>query len=215
MSILTLFTSKSPTIGNFEFDAVLESTYNATATISGYVMETGAKVADHKVINPKEWIIVGAVSNNPVSTNLANSIAGGISSLAPDNKALAFGAGVSASFLSGSDEGRSRSALEVLTDLLESNEKLNIDSGNVQLNDMVIVGISTTESPETEGGMIFEAKLEEFASLDTLFTAKNTSPEKLSDIDPSKSSISQLIEKGEQSLKEATSDIVNKIKDIF
>ena len=52
MSVISVFTSQAPTIGGYEFDAVLEDTLDASVQLTGYAIESGARVMDHRIIYP-------------------------------------------------------------------------------------------------------------------------------------------------------------------
>src|SRR5690625_7563335 len=82
MSILSILTRQSPTIAGYQFDAVLEDTFEASVELTRYPVESGVKVADHRIINPMKYFITGAISNNPLRViDVQGLIAGGLSNL--------------------------------------------------------------------------------------------------------------------------------------
>lgn len=165
MSIVNLFLNKAPTMNGLEFDAVLENTLKVASTITGYTIASGARVADHRILDPIEWSLVVAMSNNPLRTSLT-SFVGALT----DNDTsglLSTVAGLSAGFLSGSNGSRASTTLEALFALWSSGEAFSIDAVDVQLNNMVITGITRTSTAETEGGLIAEIQLQEMPFLNT------------------------------------------------
>jgi len=198
MSVVTLFTKTSPTIGGVEFDAVLEDTLQASVQITTYPIEAGANAADHRIIQPFKWSLVGAVSNNPLRVTatdftgvLSNFVTGGLAATA---------AGLSVGFLSGSDGTRAGSAMEFLIALMSSNETFAIDAGDITLSNMAIVNIIRTKDPSNEHGLIFEAQLEELPTLDTLLTLSDPKQSQLREGDPAQNQAAEQIDKGEQGL---------------
>lgn len=171
MSLLNIFTPKSPTLAGYEFDAVLEDTFEASADLTGYPIELGARASDHRIVNPFRWSIVGAVSNTPLSLG-AGDLVGGAASNLIDSAVVSTAAGLSAGFLAGGNETRASSALEFLINLLTTGEPFDIDAGDIQLTNMVIARIRRTKDPVNEGGLIFEADLQEYPTLSTVI-AKN------------------------------------------
>lgn len=164
MSIVNIFTSKAPQLGGLEFDAILEDTLEVSATITGYTVEVGVRVGDHRVINPIRWRITGAVSNNPIRPGVTDFIGAVLPS---DNPILAGAAGVTAGMLSGSDESRAGSALEYLIELVKTGEPFDVSAGDIDLTNMVIEKLSRTKDPENEEALIFIAELTEFPYLST------------------------------------------------
>jgi hypothetical protein len=189
MSIINIFTPKSPTINGIEFDAVLEDTFEASVTLTGYPIELGARASDHRIINPFRWSIVGAVSNTPLSASLLDFAGGGLSNFF-DSGISATIAGLSAGFLAGSEETRSSAALAALISLMVNGEPFDIDAGDIQLTNMIIARIRRTKDPENEGGLIFEADLQEYPTLSTTLSKNQPALMLLSPADPSYSQAS-------------------------
>lgn len=197
MSIVTLFTNKSPTIAGYEFDAVLEDTFEASVTTAGYTLETGSRVSDHRIINPFKWRLTGAVSNNPLKTSVLDLTGGALSNVVGGGVASTV-VGLSAGFLAGSSDTRASETLSFLLSLMVSGDPFDIDAGDIQLSNMIIIDISRVKDPSNEGGLIFDAQLEEFPTLDTILTQGDPKQDELHDGDPSKSQASRDINKGEQ-----------------
>lgn len=72
MSLIQIFTREAPTIAGYAFDAVLEDTFEATVTVTSYPIESGVKISDHRILNPFKWTLTGAISNNPLKTQLTD-----------------------------------------------------------------------------------------------------------------------------------------------
>jgi len=203
LSIVTLFTSKSPTLagGQVEFDAVLEDTFTSTVEIASYPVEFGARAADHRILQPVTWKLTGVISNNPLRiqatdfTGLLNDLGGGIGAQV---------AGLSAGFLSGSDDTRASSAIKFLFVLQTTGEPFDIDAGDFTLQNMVITELNRVKDPSNEGGLIFEATLTEFASIETLLSEdRQPMQDDLRDGDPAKDQAAGDINKGEVGLMDS------------
>ena len=196
MSLINIFVAKAPTLAGIEFDAVLEDTFEATVDLTSYPIELGARASDHRIINPFRWSLVGAISNTPLGPNVTDFVGGGLSNFF-DSGVLSTVAGLSAGFLAGSDETRSSSALDLLLKLMVSGEPFNVDAGDKILENMVIARIRRTKDASNEGGLIFEADLQEFPELSTVIAKNQPSSSQLNPNDPSASQCSALNNRGE------------------
>ena len=201
MSVVTLFTAKAPTLGGVEFDAILEDTFEGSVDQTTFPIESGANAADHRIIQPFRWSLVGIVSNNPLRVSATDFV--GVLSTFGDG-VLATTAGLSAGFLSGSSDTRAGSALEFLVALMTDRESFSIDAGDIQLSNMGIVDIRRVKTPANEGGLVFEAQLQELPTLDTLLASGNPKQSQLREGDPSQSQTAETINKGEQGLQGVT-----------
>src|SRR5690554_4164123 len=115
MSILSILTRQSPKIAGYQFDATLEDSFEASVEITRYPVESGVSVADHAIIQPFRYYMVGSISNNPLKVfDLAGMAAGGLSNLVGSNPYVATVAGMSAGFLAGTQDTRASSTLEFL-----------------------------------------------------------------------------------------------------
>lgn len=198
MSVISLFFKKSPEINGYQFDATLEDTFEASVELTRYPVESGARVNDHRIINPVTYYLVGAISNNPLKPMLTDFIGGGLSNLAGGNPYVATVAGMSAGFLSGSDNTRASSTLEFLLELMATGIPFDIDAVDIQLTNMLITRLSRTRDPENEGGLIFIAEMQELINLDRLPDKVQPTQEELPDGDPAKSGAAADIERGQQ-----------------
>lgn len=191
MSLINIFTAKSPTLNGIEFDAVLEDTFEASVELTGYEIELGARASDHRIIKPMKWSIIGAVSNTPLQFGVGDLVGGLLSNLT-DNALVSTVAGLSAGFLAGSEETRSSAALEALLALMTTGEPFDVDAGDIQLVNMVIGNIRRTKDASNEGGLIFEAELQEYPTLQTTLSNNQPESDQLNQDDPSASSASAL-----------------------
>lgn len=215
MSIINVFTKQAPTLAGYSFDAILEDSLDISVEWTTYPVETGVNVNDHRIIRPTKWTLTGAVSNNPLTTQLTDFLGGALSNLS-SNALVSTIAGLSAGFLAGSDGTRASSTLEFLVALMVAGEPFDVDTGDMQLQNMVIGRIGRTKDNSNEQGLIFVAELQELITLDRLVTLGQPAQSQLQDGDVSKSAISSLVTRGEQSLKNVTtkvSDSVNSILD--
>lgn len=214
MSLLNIFLSKSPTLGGIEFDAVLEDTFEASVELTGYPIELGARVSDHRIVQPFKWSIVGAVSNNPLSPSVLDFAGGALSNFF-DSGIFATAAGLSSSFLSGGNETRTSATLDLLISLMTTGDTIDIDAGDIQLKNMVIVRLRRTKDPENEGGLIFEADLQEYPTLLTTISKNQPSTSILRPTDPSFSQSSATKNNGEANGFSPASSIANAVKGLF
>lgn len=215
MSLLNIFTPQSPTLGGLEFDAVLEDTFEAEVETTGYTVELGARVSDHRIVKPFRWRIVGAISNTPFSAGgvLAAAAGGAVSNVAGPLGAV--GVESALGFLAGSNEARGSAALEYLIDLMTQGEPFDIDAGDIQLTDMIITDLRRTKDPENEGGLIFEAELQEYPTLETTLTRNGATLSQLNPDDPSYSQAVANVNLGELTGTTVTDSIASTIGDLF
>jgi hypothetical protein len=185
-------------MGGVEFDAVLEDTLQASAQITTYPIEAGANAADHKIIQPFKWSLVGVISNNPLRIT-ATDFTGALSNFIPGGVA-ATAAGLSAGFAAGSNGTRASDALGLLIDLMASDTPFSIDAVDIKLSNMTIVDIIRTKDPSNEHGLVFEAQLEELPTLDTLLSSSNPKQSQLREGDPAQTQAAEQIDRGEQGL---------------
>lgn len=214
MSIINIFTRQAPTIAGYSFDAVLEDTFEATVTITAVPIESGVRIADHRILNPFKWVMTGAISNNPVKVQLTDFLGGALSNLT-DNPIVSTVAGLSAGFLSGSDETRASTTLDFLVWLMKSADPFDIDAGDILLKNMAITRLSRTKEPRNEGGLEFVVELQEVISLDRIVRDTECSLPQLRDGDPSKSALSRAISKGQAIAKEANEAVSNAVNNII
>jgi hypothetical protein len=215
MSIVSIFTREAPTIAGYSFDAVLEDNFEATVTLPSYVIEAGVRVVNHRILNPFMWSLTGAVSNNPLKTQLTDFIGGGLSNLI-DNPLVAAVAGMSAGFLAGSDETRASTTLSFLLELMQYGEPFDIDAGDILLKNMAITKLSRTKDASNEQGMIFVAQLQEVITLDRVEGRLQPSQDQLRDEDPAKSAIARIVDRGQvmaKEVNEAAEKAVNSVLD--
>lgn len=205
MSIITLFTKKAPTIGGVEFDAVLEDTLDAPIQLTQYPIESGANASDHAIIQPYQYVMLVAVSNNPIKPTVTDFAAGAISNFFDSNIVSSI-AGLSAGFLGSSDDSRSASALEFLLGLRISRQPFDLDAGDIVLQNMVVVNVRRTKTPVNEQGLFAEVQLQELPTLDTILTPESPKQEQLREGDPSQSQVAGDINKGEQGLQPVSSN---------
>ena len=212
MALINIFTPKAPTLAGYEFDAILEDTFEADVELTGYTIELGARAVDHRIIKPFKWSLVGAVSNNPLNTSVTDFIgtlsndAGGI---------LSTVAGLSAGFLAGSSETRASSTLDFLITLMVSGEPFDIDAGDIQLTNMVIARIRRTKDASNENALIFEADLKEYPTLETTLSKNGALLSQLNPNDPSYSQAVANVNLGEITGSISNDTIISTIGDLF
>lgn len=203
MSIISIFTKRSPTMGGVEFDAVLEDTLELSVEVTSYPIESGVRISDHRIMQPIQWSMVGAVSNNPLRVMPTDFMTGGLSNLAGSNKYIAMGAGLFAGWLAGSDGTRSSTTLQYLIGLMQAGDPFTVNAGDMTLKNMVITRISRTKDPENEGGMVFVADLQEMITLDRIISDARATVENTRAGDPAQTGIMGAVKKGQTAIKEA------------
>lgn len=213
MGIINLITRQSPTLDGYTFDAVLDDNYEASVEITQYPVESGARVNDHRIVNPQKWTMTGAVGNSSLTPSLTDFAVGGLSNLT-GNPLAAGAAGLAIGFLSGSDETKASTALEALRNIMISGDPFSVDAGDIQLSNMVITRLSRAKDPTNESGLIFIAELQELITLDRLPSLTQPSQSQLRSGDVSQTGIAGLVNSGEKALKTVGSAIntsVNKV----
>ncbi|MGL5282297.1 MAG: phage baseplate protein [Plesiomonas shigelloides] len=215
MSIVNLFTrGAAPTIGGYSFDAVLEDTLDISVELTSYPVESGARVNDHRIINPIKWSLTGAVSNNPLTPTITDFLGGTLSNLT-DNPYVATVAGLSAGWLAGSAETRSSTTLQLLIGLMMTGDPFYVDAGDIQLNNMVITRLSRGKDPSNEGGLIFVAELQELISLDRLPMLGQPQQYQLRKLDPAQSAVTSTIKKGQQMVRQANKAVNTAVNNVL
>lgn len=198
MSVINILFKQSPKIAGYQIDATLEDTIEASVEFTRYPVESGARVNDHRIINPVRYFMTGAVSNNPISP-MVTDFSGAVSEFDDNNPYLAFLSGLSIGFLSGSDSTRASSALQFLLDLMVAGQPFDVDTVDTNLSNMVITRISRTRDPINENGLIFVAEMQELITLDRLPDKVNPSQIQLPNGDPAKSAAASVVNKGQKS----------------
>lgn len=211
MALLNIFTPTSPTIAGYEFDAVLEDTFEAEVELTGYTIELGARAVDHRIIKPFKWSIVGAVSNNPLSASVTDFTG----ALTNSEGVLSTVASLSAGFLAGSDETRASSTLDFLISLMVVGEPFDIDAGDRQLTNMVIQRIRRTKDASNEGGLIFEADLQEYPTLSTTLSNNAPSLSELREGDPAYTQAVATVNAGQVNGSTTTPSVQSLVEDLF
>ncbi|MBP5100262.1 phage baseplate protein [Pseudomonas protegens] len=214
MSIINIFTRKAPTIAEYAFDAVLEDTFEASVSITTFPIESGVRVADHRIFNPFKWTMTGAISNNPVKVQLTDFLGGALSNLT-DNPIVSTVAGLSAGWLAGSDETRASTTLDFLIWLMSSYDPFDIDAGDILLKNMAITRISRTKEPRNEGGLEFVVEMQEVIELHRIAAGDERWSYQLRKDDPSQSALTRAVNKGQMIAKEASASVTNAVNGIL
>lgn len=217
MALLSLLTKKPPKLGygkmTISFDAVLEDTLEASVTLSDYPIEVGSISNDHRIKNPTKWIMTGAISNNPLSVSVTD-FTGLLSEVSDSSGALSATAGYMAGWLKGDDETRNSEALQTLLKLMYEGDPFTVDAGDITLDNMVIESIRRTKDASNENGLIFVATLREWLQIET----SSSFPQGVcytSDSNDEASAISNFINKGQQSIKDAGDAVNDAVKGFF
>lgn len=207
MSVITLFTRKTPNIAGIQFDAIIEDTFEASVEVTGFTIESGVRAADHRIVQPLQWSLIVAVSNNPL-TIFPTQFVGALGS----GGTAATVAGLASGILSSSAETRTSEVLDQLLTLMVTGEPFTVDIGERILQNMTITSIRRTKTPENETGLFAEVSLQELPTLSTIISRGNQpSQAQLRDGDASKSQAAKLLDKGEQALQDVGTAINNAV----
>lgn len=219
MGLLSLLTKKPPTLTAgkmvISFDAILEDTLEASVTLSDYSIEVGAISNDHRIKNPTKWIMTGAISNNPLSVSVTD-FTGLLSEVADSSGVLSATAGYMAGWLNGDEETRNSEALQALLKIMYEGDPFTVDAGDITLENMVIESIRRTKDASNENGLIFVATLREWQSIETAISAATGGgATQTAESNEEASAISNSIQRGQQSIKEAGASVNNAVKGFF
>lgn len=214
MSLINLFTREAPTIAGYSFDAVLEDTLEIGVEITSYPVESGVRVSNHRILLPFKWTMTGAISNNPLKTQLTDFLGGTLSNLT-DNPYIAAVAGMSAGFLAGGEQTRASTTLAFLIDLMRQGDPFDIDAGDITLRNMVITKLSRTKEARNENGLEFVVELQELITLDRIASLGQPVQTELRDGDPTKSSLARVIESGQRIAKETNEAVSAQVEAVF
>lgn len=204
-----IFPKKSPTVAGFQFDAVIEDTFEASIELTRYPIESGVQVNDHRIINPQKYYITGAIGSKPIKplisaettlSDLAGIGIGALSNLMRNNPYVAIIAGLSSGFLAGSTESRASAALDNFMQLMRAGLPFDVDAVDLQLRNMVITKISRTRDPENEEGLILVMEIQELITLSRINEEGGINPtsDQLNEGDPSQTSCTREANRGEQ-----------------
>lgn len=215
MSVISLFTAKGgPTFGALSFEAVFEDTLELSVDITNYAIESGVRVADHRIVNPIKYGLRAAVSNTPLAASATDFLTGGLSNLT-NNPYVSQAAGLLAGFLSGSDEGRAGATLEKLVQLMVAGDPFTVNCDDITLQNMVITRITRPRTPANENGLEFTAELQELITLDRIWIDGQPTQSILFSGDKSSTGISGLVSKGEKALKGVGSAINSSVTSVL
>lgn len=214
MSLLQVFTREAPTIAGYAFDAVLEDSFEASVTVTSFPIESGVRVSDHRILNPFKWTMTGAITNNPLKTQITDFLGGALSNLT-DNPIVSSIAGLSAGFLAGGDETRASSTLAFLIWLMQQGDPFDIDAGDIILKNMVITKLSRTKEPRNENGLEFVVELQEMIELDRISRPTECSLDQLRQDDPSQSALSRIVNRGQEIAKQANDAVSGAVNSVL
>lgn len=223
MSVITIFKRKAPELGGgatgaelITFDAVFEEELDARVEVTTYPIESGATPADNIIILPKKYRLTGAISDTPLTPSVLAIAGAKLSNFTDGTQAggiIAGGLASSLGFLGGSDGDRSTAALTALLKLMTDRKPFTLSADDIQLTNMVVTSIRRVRNPDNEGGLVFDAELQEMVTLDTIFSADIANP--VSDAnDPASSQLTNDIDKGEvstQTPQASTTDIGDQV----
>ena len=154
-------------VANYSFDAVVEETVEFETEFTGYPLENGVTINDHRIIKPARYTVRGITSNTPLKVSVTD-FAGGLVSNLSDNPLIGAVTGISAGYLAGSSDSRTAAAMQTFIDIMEGAEPFDVDTGEIQLKNMCITHITRTRNPETENALEVVLDLQEMILLDRI-----------------------------------------------
>ena len=213
MSLINIWTRKAPEIAGFSFDAVLEDELGFSVTTPTNPVESGASIADHRIINPCRYYIRGVVSNTPfTAVSLVGGLAGGVVSKLTANPVVASISGLSAGFLASTNDTRASSALQQLVAILEGQKPFDVQTGFATLSNMHVTELRCYRDPETENALMFEMTIQELITLDRLNESGQPSHLNLKSGSIEQGAISKAVSKGMATLKSVGNSVANTVK---
>lgn len=211
MSIITALTKRSPQLNGVEFDATIESTLSASVDITTYPMESGARAADHALVNPIEYSMTIMASNNPLRPQVTDFIGGAISNVID----LPTIAGLSSGFLSGRPDTHAAAVLTMLLTQMVERQVMDVYGGDIHLSSMLIISIERTRTPENENGLECVVTLQELPTLDLIQGRSGLDNIKTDPGDQASTSAGRYIHKGVAKVQEAGAVINEAASDVF
>lgn len=156
--------NRAPRLGLFSFDAVLKTTTQGSVKLTNIPLESGAEVNDHRIRNPNTYVMVGAVSNSPIKTNVDDILQLGLGTVSNITQSGWAGAAMNlaSSYLSGSAGARSSTSASLLFALKDSGEPITVLTGLMVLKNMVVSDVKLDQDPNTDNGFIFTVQLQEY-----------------------------------------------------
>lgn len=216
--IANIIAREAPTIAQYSFDAVLEQSFSLEVEVPSYPVESGAKISDHRIVQPARYTLKGVISNTPLKVGVFD-FAGGLVSNLSDNPVIGAAAGMSAGFLGaianqGGDGTRASAAVENLINILEGAEPFTVTAADVTLQNMVCTKFSRTMTPENENGLVFELELQEYISLDRLSQEGQVSHKQQKPAAKECGVWGKLKEKGTAAMKEVTGSVKSAVESV-
>ena len=126
-------------MGGLVFDAVFEESHQSDLEVTDNPVESGVMVSDHAFMKPLQLTISAGVSDTPLFD---------VDALGDFDKFK-------------SDNGRSKKAYELLTELQAKAEPFDVQTGLKLYKNMVCTSLRTKQDKDTGGALFFEATLRE------------------------------------------------------
>lgn len=196
-------------IAGIKYDAIFESQVKGSIKKTSYTIESGAEVVDHTIVEPITYTVTAAVSNIVLGASVEGIAAGVLSNLT--NSGIgAFVAG--ATSIAITPENRVGDTMIDLLDLFAQRRLCTIDTGEVILNNMILVSYSRRITPETQGALFVDLVLEELATTDLILNrASAPTQADLHNRDPSQTQATRALNKGKKSLKDLDTTIRDRV----
>lgn len=155
--------NRAPRLGLFTVDAVTNVKIHGSRKLTKIPLESGAEINDHSIREPNSCTFEGAMSNDALKFNIDDMLSLGIAGLASFKQLGAIGSlkSLGAAYLSGSDGVRAPTAASFLMILKDKKEPINVFTGLITLENMVIETLDIERTPKTDNGFTFTATLVE------------------------------------------------------
>jgi hypothetical protein len=142
MSILSLLSREpqrllgpSPEEGGLLIDAVITESFKKESDVTMFPIELGAEISDHIIPKPAEYVMKGIISDHPMQWRFTK-------------------------YASLDSSIRHLSAFSILLELMTSRQVFDIkNTGYLDLDDVVITGITSQKTAQTTNELNFEATL--------------------------------------------------------
>lgn len=182
MSIVNLFVSGRPQIGNIYFDAILTESSELRTDVSEYPLETGITANDNAVTRPLILTMTVGASDNLIKSAIAEAgsmqgllsagasiTAGTAASMLSGGVAALAGLGITVgtqAIVSASGTKRSMTILEKIRDLQRENTILTVVGVRGTYKNMIIVNTRQETNKENEGGLELVVEMRQLNIID-------------------------------------------------
>lgn len=216
MTILTLLSKNNPSFNNLTMDVTLEQNLTSEVEIVSNPLESGVNVFDHRLYRPRMLVATYAIGSKVLTPQITDFLAGGLSNFVSGNGLAAAAAGLSAAWLAGDSSTRAAAALLQILDMQANGTPFSIDTGLIQLNNMVVQKVEQSSTPENETGLEVRITFVEMVTLERLpGDVGQPAQAQLRAGSVESTSITATVRRGLVGVKTATTSVANEVSKLF